>query len=182
MPRFDNGVKSIPSTELSSLPGFERVRRWRWVGGAKAPIREIFEFQALKGATYSARWGFSLDFVPLVQNGRGSSKRTPRSAAFDLCIDPIDELGTPPVWCSFVYIPKIKEIETAALLRIASRASEAAQHDFDRIRSISDVVAMFHERSLIPFRCFSLEITRKRTSPGDLRSLPSVKMRPMKRT
>jgi hypothetical protein len=152
-----NGTNSVLCAELLSLPGFEPVRPRRWVSSRKAPIREIFEFQALKGATYSARWGFSLDFVPLVRNGRVRWKRTPRSAEFDLCIDPIDEIGTVPVWCSFVHIPKVKEAETTALTRVAASASTAARRDFDRVQSISDIVAIFRGRTSISFQRFSLE-------------------------
>jgi hypothetical protein len=152
----NNGMNSVLCAELSSLPGFEPVRPRRWVGSAKAPIREIFEFQALKGASYSARWGFSLDFVPVIRIGRASWKRTSRSAEFDLCIDPIDELGQVPPWCSFVQFTKAEEIETAALIRIAASASHAARRDFDRVRSINDVVAIFSERASISFRRFSL--------------------------
>jgi hypothetical protein len=111
----------------------------------------------MKAGYYSARWGFSLDIVPLVRNGRVRWKRTPKSAEFDLCIDPIDEFGRPPAWCSFRHIPKVMEAETAALIRIAASASTAARRDFDRVRSIDDIVAMFRERASISFRRFSLE-------------------------
>jgi hypothetical protein len=146
-------MNSVLCAELPSLPGFEPVRPRRWVGSAKAPIREIFEFQALKGATYSARWGFSLDFVPVIRNGRATWKRTSKSAEFDLCIDPVDELGAPAAWCSFVQ----EEIKTAAFIRIAATASRAARRDFDRVESINDVVAIFSERASMSFRRFSLE-------------------------
>jgi hypothetical protein len=70
--------------------GFEQVNRRRWVRSTKQPIRELFCLVAMKGACYSPRWGFSLDFVPHVS---GSSVRWHRSAnavLLDLCYDPLD--------------------------------------------------------------------------------------------
>src|SRR5258708_10612223 len=79
--RIDDALR----TELAPM-GFELVRPRRWVSGTKDSIRRIFEFQALKGATYSARWGFSLDFVPIARKGHLRWKRTPTGAEFYLCI------------------------------------------------------------------------------------------------
>ena len=67
---------SIPAADLSAridmildgelLPlGFERIRPRLWVESKHPPIRRLFEFQPIKGEVYSARWGFSLDFVPI---------------------------------------------------------------------------------------------------------------------
>ncbi len=89
--------------------GFDLVRPRRWVSNTMGATRRIFEFQALKGATYSARWGFSLDFVPVMRNGHLRWKRTPKGAEFDLCIDPIDEFGDVPDWCSLVHLPGYME-------------------------------------------------------------------------
>jgi hypothetical protein len=87
-------IDEIIGAELSPL-GFEQIRPRRWVATAQPPIRRIFEFQALKGATYSARWGLSLDFVPLWRADGLRWKRTAKTANFDLCIDPIDQYGGP---------------------------------------------------------------------------------------
>jgi hypothetical protein len=89
--RIDEGLRL-----RVSAAGFEPVGPRRWVSCVNPPIRRIFEFQALKGATYSARWGFSLDFVSALRGGRLRWKRSSKAAAFDLCIDPIDEPGDVP--------------------------------------------------------------------------------------
>jgi hypothetical protein len=99
-PVFANRIDESIGAELSPL-GFERIRPRRWVAAARPLVRSIFEFQALKGATYSARWGFSLDFVPLWHADGLKWKRTAKTANFDLCIDPIDQYLGPPDWCSF---------------------------------------------------------------------------------
>jgi hypothetical protein len=137
--------------------GFEPVRARRWVSGTIAPIHKIFEFQAMKGGWYSARWGFSLDFVPVVRNGRLRRKRTSKSVEFDLCIDPIDEIGIAPDWCSFVEIATLKEVDASHLIRVVRAATRAAHDDFARVNSVGDVVTVFHERASMAFRRFSLE-------------------------
>jgi hypothetical protein len=88
-PVFANRIDESIGAELSPL-GFERIRPRCWVAAARPLVRSIFEFQALKGATYSARWGFCLDFVPLWHADGLKWKRTAKTANFDLCIDPID--------------------------------------------------------------------------------------------
>jgi hypothetical protein len=137
--------------------GFDFVRARRWVNSRTAPIRRIFEFQALKGATYSARWGFSLDFVPVLQNGRLRWKRTPKSIAFDLHIDPQDELGPAPDWCSLTYIPGYTEPGAKQITRVVADATRAARRDFARVDSIADIISIFNERAQRTFGRFSLE-------------------------
>ncbi len=73
----------------------------RWVSEPVDHLRRVFEFQAIKGATYSARWGWSVDFVPVLKGATLSWKRTAAKADFDLCINPIDISGDVPSWCSF---------------------------------------------------------------------------------
>jgi hypothetical protein len=138
--------------------GFLLTHHYRWVEDVPGPIRKIFEFQLLKGATYSARWGFSLNFVPLLRNGRLRSKRTAKAAEFDLCIDPIDEFGSPPNRCSItsLWIPKDGELG-----RIASGAADAAHQDFARVASVRDLVSLFEERAQMISQRFSLENYRQ---------------------
>lgn len=69
---------------------FHQVSERRWVSDPCNAIRRIIEFQAVKGLRYSARWGFSIDFVPRLSGVRLSWKRTLKTADFDLTIDPID--------------------------------------------------------------------------------------------
>jgi hypothetical protein len=131
---FTDRIDDALRAELSP-GGFDFVRARRWVNSRTVPIRRIFEFQALKGATYSARWGFSLDFVPVLQNRRLRWKRTPKSIAFDLHIE-----------------PGAKQIA-----RVVADATRAARRDFARVDSIADLISIFDERAQMTFGRFSLE-------------------------
>ena len=150
-------IDMIVHAQLSPL-GFERIRPRFWVEGLGPPIRRLFEFQALKGASYSARWGFSLDFVPIQRNSRLQWKRTAKTASFDLCIDPIDQVGqVPDSWYVSRFIFPLKAYDWSKFTRTIKNATLVAQPDFNRIKSISDIVAIFNERSAMKFRRFSLE-------------------------
>jgi hypothetical protein len=150
-------IDAILDAELSHL-GFERVRPRLWVEGKRPPIRRLFEFQPLKGDTYSARWGFALDFVP-IQRGEGLRwKRTTKTARFDLHIDPIDSEGHPPEWCSFNrFIYPEKKYDWDRVVQTVRNTAKAALPDFNRVNSIGDIVAAFRERSAMRFKRFSLE-------------------------
>jgi len=149
-------LDEVMREKLSSLNP-EQVRPRRWVGSASAPIRKIFEFQAIKGAQYSARWGFSLDFVPVFRGKRLRWKRTSKSAEFDLCIDPIDQAQRVPAWCSFVHSPEVNEARPEDVIWAAKNAAYEAQKDFSRVNSVADLIALFRERASMSFRRFSLE-------------------------
>jgi len=146
-------IDELVGAELLPL-GFEPIRPRRWVQSVQPHIRGIFEFQSLKGNVYSARWGRSLDFVPLLRAGRLRWKRTANTADFDLCMDPIDEYGTPPDWCSFSRSAPPRE---SRMVLIVKEATRAAKLDFSRSNSVFDVVARFRERAAMRFRRFSLE-------------------------
>ena len=135
----------------------EQVRPRRWVSRTKGPVRKIFEFQAMKGARYSACWGFSLDFVPVLRRRRLRWKRTSKSAEFDLCIDPIDQAERVPAWCSFVHSPVVEEARPQDVIWAAKNAAYEAQNDFGRVNSVADLIGIFRERASMSFRRFSLE-------------------------
>lgn len=148
-----SAIDELVGAELSPL-GFTPIRPRRWVRTPRSGIRDIFEFQALKGGVYSARWGFSLDFVPLLHGDRLRWKRTAKTADFDLCIDPIDEYGAPPEWCSFCRSTSQHE---GRMVLAVKEAARAAKLDFSRANSIGDVVAMFRQRAALRLRRFGLE-------------------------
>ena len=150
------------SAELEPL-GFEKTGARCWVRAAKTPIHEIFEYQAMR-SVYCARWGFSLSFAPrlnlgpMMRNRRFQWKRTLKSAFPDLVIDPIDETGkvdegafriSGSVFCQ---APKRPEV-----VATARSAVQRAMHDFGRVRSLSDFIALFEERSRMTFQRFDLE-------------------------
>lgn len=131
--------------------GFHQASERRWVSDPRNKIRRIIEFQALKGARYSARWGFSIDFVPRLRGGRLSWKRTLKSADFDLSIDPIDIEGVDFDWCSFSFDVGMRDIR-----RIVSAVKNAASSDFSSAHTIHDLLDLFSRRSEMKFRRFGL--------------------------
>lgn len=133
--------------------GFAGVRARRWVRSTKPALREIFEIQSLKGERFSARWGFSLDFVPVRRGGKLRWKKTAASADFDLCIDPIDEAGSVPDWCSFGD-PSATWRGAANLARVATETVAAARKDFDAVSSPQDIARLFERRSTMRFARF----------------------------
>jgi hypothetical protein len=150
-------IDMIIHAQLTPL-GFERIRPRFWVESLASPIRRLFEFQALKGASYSARWGFSLDFVPIQRGARMQWKRTAKTASFDLCVDPIDQAGkVPDSWYVSRFIFPSKSYDWSKFTRTVKNATLAAQPDLSRVKSISDIIAIFNERSAMKFRRFSLE-------------------------
>jgi hypothetical protein len=85
MPDYAKIMDDVVQTTLSPL-SFRRTRPNTWVEETPGPIRRIFGLMALKGATHTVYWGFSLDFVPLAHGRHLRWKRTPKSAHVDLCI------------------------------------------------------------------------------------------------
>ncbi len=153
---FDKMVDDVFGPPLEAL-GFERSRGRVWVRSRKRPLRELFQLQALKGATYSSRWGFDLDFVLLFRGNRFRSKRTIKGAGFDLIVDPIDPEGEVPDWCSFAHFPGFQEVTQAKMDQVAAASIRAAERDYVRIQTIQDFVSLFEERSKRHFPQFSLD-------------------------
>src|SRR5580704_12524679 len=150
-------IDMVIHAQLSPL-GFERIRPRFWVESLASPIRRLFEFQAFKGASYSARWGFSLDFVPIQRGGRMQWKRTAKTASFDLCVDPIDQARkVPDSWYVSRFIFPSKSYDWSKFTRTVKNATLVAQPDLSRVKSISDIIAIFNKRSAMKFRRFSLE-------------------------
>jgi hypothetical protein len=111
----------------------------------------MFKFQIIGGSVYSAVWGFSIDFVPYPSGRKLVWKRSAQKARFDLCIDPIDEEGLPPQWCSFSYPRKQGRCESSA-----RAAFEAGREYFRDFRTPADLCILFGKRSRMKFRRFSL--------------------------
>lgn len=126
--------------------GFTRARPRRWERRSREPISEIFNIQAIGGAMRSARWVFSLDFVPNFQNRRFRWKRTFSDADIDICIDPINDTSRLHPWHSFTYVWG-SEAYPSEVAAVASTSVRAAFLNFDRIRSVQDVVTLFERRA-----------------------------------
>lgn len=131
--------------------GLQRVADRRWIGEPHGGIRRILEFQAMKGAQYSARWGFSVDCVPRLQGKRLAWKRTARTAVFDLCINPIDVEGYVPDWCSFT-----SDVQINRIRKIAQTVRKDASRDLARINTLYDLRELFQRRAAMKFRRFGL--------------------------
>jgi hypothetical protein len=143
------------SREILAPLGFELVRGTRWVSTPSNSIRRMFEFAPLKGGTYSARWGFSIDFVPKLQGSSLKWKRTLRSVEFDLCIDPIDETGTVLQGNSLCPLHQ-NSIDPQQLRLITCNCIERACADFQSIAALSDLISLYEKRSRVRFRRFGL--------------------------
>lgn len=144
----------LPEPTLDALhravpDGFERTSDRRWVSEPRNEIRRILEFQAIKGAQYSARWGFGVDFVPKLRGGRPSWKRTAKSADFDVTIDPIDDAGSVPRWCSIVATDSGRHVDAVAR-DVWSKASQ----DFSRVVAVADLFDVMNARATMTFRRF----------------------------
>lgn len=131
---------------------FERVGPVRWATGSENHLCKLFEFAAMKGNRFSARWGWSVDFVPVLKGRRLAWKRTAAKAAFDLCIDPIDVSGNVPGWCSFAGAD-----DGSYVAKVGKGAFDAAITDLDRVVTLRDLADEFAARSTMQFRRFSLE-------------------------
>jgi len=150
-------MTALPERILEALQeaapaGLHRVADRRWVSESEGAIRKILEFQAMKGARYTARWGFSVDFVPRLRGKRLAWKRTLATADFDLCIDPVDAEGIVPAWCSFGGDDGVGRVR-----KIALAARDSAARDFTAIGATRDLLDLFEKRSKMSFRRFSLE-------------------------
>lgn len=131
---------------------FERVSALRWVSGSTQGIRMIFEFEGLKGDVFSARWGWSVDFVPAIKGRKLLSKQTALKATFDLCIDPIDTSGNIQRWCSF-----FGHDLTAHVKNTGKASFEAAVEDWVKVHHLHDLANLFEIRAKMQFRRFSLQ-------------------------
>lgn len=130
---------------------FTRVGNLRWVSETHNYVHQIFEFQAMKGDQLSARWGWSIGFVPILKGRNLRWKRTASKAEFDLCIDPVDPLGKVPAWSSFTPVTASQQI-----ICVAGTTFEAAASDMDAVNGLEDLINLFRVRSRMEFRRFSL--------------------------
>jgi hypothetical protein len=131
--------------------GFGLIKARRWVRDEKAPIREIFEMQALKGGVYSPRWGFSLDFVPNYSNGKFMWARTNKSCQLDLCIDPVDTSGFPGIGA----ISEFSMTDASMMKKAAHESVSKALSCFARVTDLVTLENLYQERSQLSYRRFS---------------------------
>ncbi|MDQ1129593.1 hypothetical protein QE381_001721 [Microbacterium sp. SORGH_AS 888] len=83
---------------------------------------------------------------------RPTWKRTAKSADFDLVIDPVDEEGNVPSWCTLTSATTPRAART-----VATEAWRRAQHDFAQVVTPEDLRMLFVRRSEMTFRRFGLD-------------------------
>lgn len=142
---LDRGMGSILETA-----GFEHVAPRKWVRGARAPIREIVDYQAYKGATYQPEWGVSLDFVPTPVGRRLKWKRTSKAALLDLRLNRIGTVPTDEFFASRI-VRRPRREALALFEQGAARASKLALTQLESIMSLEEVVRRFEQwASMMP--------------------------------
>lgn len=119
-------------------------------------IRDLFEVAALKGATLSPRWGFSLEYVPHVTAGGIKWHRTEKSAIFDIVDDPVDitspnEINQSPF--SMFTMDGTVFLEKAAIGSAEASVKESTKF-WELVHSESDIIRvaeMLRSRPVIRF-------------------------------
>src|ERR1022692_2349304 len=153
-------IEIVPASEMdaifaatfgSALPkhGFERIDDRKWVRSTKAPIREVVRLVALKGASYSPAWGFSLDFVPHVSGSSSRWHRSAKAAIFDLCYDPIDYTMSLDD-CTISSLAG-RDAATDAADRQTQIALDLALPWFASVNDVADLVQEFEAKKQRPF-------------------------------
>jgi len=147
--------------------GFTQVKPRRWIRSTKAPIREIVQVVALKGASYIPVWGVSVDFIPHRAGRRFAWHRTERSALFDLRVDPLD-------WPDEEAAERFKfgrfagrgavgrgqfgtRSPSRAIKRSAAATVRASATWFDRIDGLGSLRQLFEEAQARPVHRFSFD-------------------------
>jgi hypothetical protein len=126
--------------------GFSQARPRTWWRTDKEPIQEVVTFQARKGAAYAGVWGWAISFCPLLRGKSLKWKKTPSSVELDLMIDAVNDDGKH----TFVIDAPVlgyRELNSRHVAEVVARVSEQALSDFDRVRTLADVEAMFENRS-----------------------------------
>lgn len=76
----------------ATLQAFETVSELMWVDNSRPPVRPVLAFEKMKGGVLWPVYGLSIDFVPVVAGKRAVMGKGPKSAKFDIRIDPRDHL------------------------------------------------------------------------------------------
>ncbi|MCB9420298.1 MAG: hypothetical protein H6667_10855 [Ardenticatenaceae bacterium] len=128
--------------------GFEKVNQRKWVRATKPDIREMFAILAMKGASYSPAWGFSLDYVPHISGNKLKWHRTNKSALFDFRYDPLDykTIGNFDLesWRIDSLYGKEKAIKQAR--QVAKISIEQANQLWNSIQNPNDIPRVFEEQ------------------------------------
>ncbi len=133
---------------------FRLVDKRRWIRSTKMPIREIFSIVAVKGGTYSPRWGISCGYVPILKSGKFKRQDTERTAAADLMIDPIDITGQVDPHTFRFITGADTQVPVKQIAACANHFVPLALADFDRVHDLPAFCRFFQERSALEYRRF----------------------------
>jgi len=152
---FHGAVSTGLSPRLAEM-GFSAVGKGRWTRDRVVHVRDLVRLQAMKGSSYSAAWGISLDFVPHLRSGGTIAwHKTPKSAMFDLVYDPLDYEGDTEAFALSLFDTKEELVVDVAVL--ANRLASALPAFFEPIRSLADVLSAFEAKPRRPFVRFGVQ-------------------------
>ena len=150
MPNLSNSIAdAVGATAVGAA--FFQVAPLRWAR-QRGMLRDVFEFNVMKGAAYSARWGFDFPICPIVRGKRLVSKVTLAKATPDLVLDPIDVQGDLQPWHS---VSEFDQSSGNALDAMVSGVTAKALAELDPVGGLSDLVSLFQARSGMAFKRFA---------------------------
>lgn len=129
---------------------FVQIAPLRWAR-QRGMLRDVFEFEAMKGAAYSARWGFDFPICPVVAGKRLASKESLAKASPDLVLDPIDVQGELQAWHSISQFDGSSDVLDDIVGGVAAKALT----ELDPIADLADLASLFQTRSDMTFRRFA---------------------------
>ena len=137
---FNEPVRRFLEQALSPH-GFVSYREGKWVQKDAASIRRMFEIWHFKGAVSAPVWGFSLGYVPHLNNQHSKVywHRTPKSARLD--VFPFHERHDDVVLKRFSELAHHERRVSKAL----SAAVTKAMSFFQRATFASDLLSIFDE-------------------------------------
>jgi len=134
--------------------GFEAVSPRQWVRTRVSGIRDLVWITKEKGGIYSACWGFSLDFAPLVRNERVTNKANKSLFAPDIVFDPYDCHGSDfkeDDWTLYSELPSTFP-ERVNVDVWEDTILPAAERHLRSVRSIADLLPVFERKRCVSVR------------------------------
>ena len=140
---------SIIASQLRKhLPqlGLQEAAPRRWIDGSKPPVRRLFLLELLKGASMTASWGFSLDFVPHISAGAVRWHRSDKTAMLDVIVNPKSLLQPCSLYGTTVLEDELQKLMPSAAAAAAETWRRGATYEgmIAIIRDIRDQKSNCH--------------------------------------